>query len=338
MLSKSIFFFFSLLVYRAASQPSVSPSIFELMTEQQYTKMTLLADFDDFRANRFKEHRQAAVLEFSDRKGAKERWDIQIEVRGKYRRRICDDMPPIRLIFPKETLRKQHCKTAHRKYKLVTHCLENDGSDQTVLKEYWAYQMYERLSPHSFKTNLLEITYLNTADRSTTHHMGFIIENEKELAARIGGKRAKTWGLSQDSIQQASYQNMLLFQYMIGNTDWGIPMLRNLILVRSADNKTLAIPYDFDASGLVDAPYALPNPNLRQKDIRQRIAMGTFDDAATLGLAAERFLVQYKQAWCFEECTYLDRAAKKDMDDYLSAFLRLLENEKRRNKVFLERK
>ena len=35
-----------------------------------------------------------------------------------------------------------------------------------------------------------------------------------------------------------------------------------------------AIPYDFDMSGLVDAPYAEPNPRFRIKSVTQRLYRG----------------------------------------------------------------
>jgi len=40
------------------------------------------------------------------------------------------------------------------------------------------------------------------------------------------------------------------------------------------DDLLIAIPYDFDQSGLVDAPYAVPNENLRIRHVRQRLYRG----------------------------------------------------------------
>ncbi|MEM9886315.1 MAG: hypothetical protein AAF849_10510 [Bacteroidota bacterium] len=335
-LIKLLFLFCLVFSQRIAAQDKMS--VFESIADKQYRKMTITADFDEFRAHKMKEYRQNAILEFSNETGKKETWNIEIEARGKYRRRVCTDMPPIRLIFPKEGLKKGKYKTAHKKYKLVTHCLERKDSEQTVLREYWTYRMYNQLTDQSFQTVLLEIVYRNTADQSEIQQMGFIIENEKELARRIGGKKEERWGLTKDSIQQISYENLLLFQYMIGNTDWEIKMVRNMIMVLSNGNAPLVIPYDFDAAGLVDASYAVPNPNLKQKSIKQRIAMGTFQDEAVLGAACERFIDLYNKTWCFEDCPYLDEDSKKDMDNYLQDFLKLLENERKRNKVFLKKK
>ena len=57
----------------------------------------------------------------------------------------------------------------------------------------------------------------------------------------------------------SSYQAALLgvFQYFIGNTDWWMPRRHN-IAVLTVEDSTYAVPFDFDLSGAVDAPYAKP--------------------------------------------------------------------------------
>jgi hypothetical protein len=52
---------------------------------------------------------------------------------------------------------------------------------------------------------------------------------------------------------------MYLFQYLIGNTDWSVDGLHNM-KVLGVGGRHYAIPYDFDMSGFVDAPYAGPSP------------------------------------------------------------------------------
>ncbi len=50
---------------------------------------------------------------------------------------------------------------------------------------------------------------------------------------------------------------MSVFQYMIGNTDWSVWALHNVVLLK-ADSTALPIvvPFDFDWCGIVNAPYA----------------------------------------------------------------------------------
>jgi hypothetical protein len=61
---------------------------------------------------------------------------------------------------------------------------------------------------------------------------------------------------------------------MIGNTDWDISMMRNVRLIRTqAGGKILPLPYDFDFSGLVSAPYASPSSDTGLKTVRDRFLM-----------------------------------------------------------------
>ena len=102
---------------------------------------------------------------------------------------------------------------------------------------------------------------------------GFLIEDEDELAERLGGEIVEIWGRESIHLPQENYKNFTIFQYMIGNTDWKIGFLHNIAMVQLKEDTTqlLVIPYDFDYSGLVDSYYGIPNPNLVQLSIKQRL-------------------------------------------------------------------
>ena len=56
---------------------------------------------------------------------------------------------------------------------------------------------------------------------------------------------------------------MMLFEYMIGNTDYSIwAFAQRADRAGSRTARSIAVPYDFDLSGLVHAPYASPDPRL----------------------------------------------------------------------------
>jgi hypothetical protein len=69
-----------------------------------------------------------------------------------------------------------------------------------------------------------------------------------------------------------------LFQHMIANHDWsmragpaGKPCCHNAELIGPlAPGAVVPIPYDFDFSGFVSAPYATPPDQLRITSVRQR--------------------------------------------------------------------
>ncbi|MDF1548982.1 MAG: hypothetical protein P1P88_14250 [Bacteroidales bacterium] len=68
---------------------------------------------------------------------------------------------------------------------------------------------------------------------------------------------------------------MSLFQYLIGNTDWSVKALHNIkLLWRDSLQKPVAVPFDFDFSGLVNAPYALPAESLPINLVKERYYNG----------------------------------------------------------------
>ncbi len=68
---------------------------------------------------------------------------------------------------------------------------------------------------------------------------------------------------------------MMLFEYMIGNTDFSIWALHNVRIVQKPDaHAAIAVPYDFDLSGLVHAPYATPDRRLGLRSVVDRLYRG----------------------------------------------------------------
>ena len=81
---------------------------------------------------------------------------IKVKKRGVTRKKICD-IPPVMMKFGK--------KEKAFKIKLVTPCQQDEKAQQLVYKEYLTYQMYSELTPHSFKTQLVHITYHDKKDK-----------------------------------------------------------------------------------------------------------------------------------------------------------------------------
>jgi len=72
-----------------------------------------------------------------------------------------------------------------------------------------------------------------------------------------------------------------VFEFLIGNTDFspvaGAPddeCCHNYVLFGNDIDPVIAIPYDFDQSGFVDAPYAVANERFRIRSVRQRVYRG----------------------------------------------------------------
>ena len=163
--------------------------------------------------------------------------------------------------------------------KLVSHCRTSESFQQYVLLEYAAYRMYELISPASLHTRLVKVDYADAGGKPIISRMGYFIEAIDDAAKRNGGKELKTQArVPTAQISAADAARFAVFQYMIGNLDWamnagppGDECCHNAKLIQPASGGALVpVPYDFDFSGLVDAPYATPPAAIPLPNVRVR--------------------------------------------------------------------
>ena len=67
---------------------------------------------------------------------------------------------------------------------------------------------------------------------------------------------------------------MMMLEYMIGSTDFSIYALHNVVLVQTQDRTLYPVPYDFDMTGLVSPPYAIPDKRLPIGSVKDRLYRG----------------------------------------------------------------
>ena len=171
-----------------------------------------------------------------------------------------------------------------KKLKLVTHCRNNADFQQYILLEYAAYKMFNRLTPASYRTRLLMIDYVSDSGKPITTRYGFFIEDTDDLANRLDMKEPKTPDRVPITSLSPSYAaRVALFHHMLGNHDWsmragpaGAGCCHNgkLIGPIPGSNLLVPVPYDFDFSGFVGAPYATPPDQLKISNVRERLYRG----------------------------------------------------------------
>jgi hypothetical protein len=215
--------------------------------------------------------------------GIRETQDLKIRTRGNYRRREENcEFAPLRLDFPRKKVRDT-LLDGQDKLKLVTHCDDSRRSyEQSVLLEYLAYRILNELTDLSFRVRLLHIDYINTdLDNKARTKYGILIEDEEALLRRIDMQFAAIPSIMPEQLDPQQTALVAVFEYLIGNTDFS-PLrgardefcCHNVILASKPGSGLMPIPYDFDLSGLVDAPYASPNPKYRIKKVTQRLYLG----------------------------------------------------------------
>lgn len=84
---------------------------------------------------------------------------------------------------------------------------------------------------------------------------------------------------------------LALFEYMIGNTDWKIKGAHNVKFIKPFEyesGKAIPIPYDFDFSGFVGTPYSFPQTWTTIEKVSEREYFGYCrdDDEAYLNTIA----------------------------------------------------
>ena len=207
---------------------------------------------------------------------------VKVRVRGQSRTVTCR-FPPLRLNFSGRAA-KGTVFEGQDKLKLVTHCRNGQAHyENNTLDEYAAYRIFNEISDASYRVRLLRIRYEDT-DAKLRHldrpYYGFVIESTAELASRLGGKEARIDGVLYSRLDESQTARLNVFQYLVANTDWSFVTAtaksnccHNIDLIEVRDS-LLAIPYDFDRSGLVDARYAKPAEEMGIRSVTTRLYRG----------------------------------------------------------------
>ena len=202
---------------------------------------------------------------------------IMLSPRGitRLRRETCQ-FPPLRVEFssapPATSL-----FAGQRRLKLVTHCRPVEGFQQHLLLEYAAYRLYNELTPKSFRVRLAQIDYVGEDGRAITSRYGFFIEDTDDVGRRNGLREARMGQrIAVSSLSPPDAARFGVFEYLIANLDWamqagppGDDCCHNSRLI-GGGTSLVPVPYDFDFSGFVDAPYAVPPEQVRVSSVRQR--------------------------------------------------------------------
>lgn len=150
-----------------------------------------------------------------------------------------------------------------------------DDFERYVINEYLGYRLYNLITQVSLRPQLARITYINPDEpRQNFTHDAFFVEHFESLARRLNAELLPPNSFDPDRLDKDAADQMALFQYMVGNTDWSIVNQDNVILLLFPDGKQVPVLFDLDMSGLVNAHYAFPNPDLPIKSVTERYFMG----------------------------------------------------------------
>lgn len=197
---------------------------------------------------------------------------IEGKTRGHFRRTQGDCIyTPLMLHFNKNDSIDNSIFSGQSKLKLVVPC----RSEELIIKEWLAYKMFNLLTPQSFRVRLLSVTWKQSNKTKQEKPVyAFLLENEDEMAARNQSFSIKRTQLLPTATDSTAFFRMAVFQYLIGNTDWSVQYMQNIKLITTDTNsvsiKPVTVPYDFDMSGWVNAPYGQPAPELLLASVKVR--------------------------------------------------------------------
>ena len=255
---------------------------------------------------------------------------IRLSPRGLSRRTgdICQ-FPPLRIEFAQPPAATS-LFAGQRRLKLVTHCRSSAGFQQHLLLEYAAYRIFNQLTPLSYRARLATVDYTEPNGKVSTSRWGFLIEDLDDVARRNGLTEARAGDrITSGQLEPAQAARVALFQYMIGNLDWsmragpeGEGCCHNSRLLSRPGSAALApVTYDFDYSGMVGAPYALPPEQIPVRSVKTRYYQGYCrHNAQALAAAAEFRSKRAAIEGVFAEVPGLDPRTRTRAVNYLAGF------------------
>ena len=280
-----------------------------------------------------------ATIEYIDPTGKSVTHELTVERRGIKRQEACT-FPPIRLRFEKSEV-KGSVFRGQDSLKMVTHCEDSLRYDQYFLIEMMAYRMYNLITDYSFRVRPLSATYKDTeTGNSEANRFAFVIEDDSDVAKRNGLKKLEIPRVGLTRLDETTISDFTLFQLMIGNSDWAAlkgpdpeECCHNVKLAAPrplGDNdKIWPIPYDFDSSGLVDAPYAAPPEGLGINSVSQRIYRGYCRYNETLPQARQKQLDLEAEIFAvLDSDPRVTEYTKKEVTRYLQKYFKIIKDDK----------
>jgi len=239
--------------------------------------LTLKADFGAIFKQRSGTKRDVpGVISYVTGSGDSIALDVQLRTRGHFRLANCQ-YPPLKVGFDRERAAKTVFAHQGNGVKLVVQCRGGQTYANYLLEEYLIYRTYNLLTDLSFRVRLARVTYLDAnGKRESETRYGFFVEDDDRMARRNHTNVLDRKGVSQTELEPDQMGLTAVFEYMIGNTDWAVSALHNIVLLSDSVGTTVyPVPYDFDWSGVIWPPYARPDPSLTIHTVRERTFRGT---------------------------------------------------------------
>jgi len=316
---------------RTQAQEDANKPFSDLFDINNPFEMDLIFDVKDFVKTKSIDEYVDAKIAYNNAEGTRLEKNVRIRSRGNVRKIKCY-LPPIRIDFNDEDY-EIDLFNDFGKVKLVSKCELSSNDEQWLIKEYLSYKIYEILTEVSFKTYFLKINFIDSKEKKKPFtSYSFILEDIDELAERNNEIEVENNGLLLVHLDRPVTNIFAMYQYLISNTDWHIPNLHNVKLIKSMDPKEPApkpVPYDLDYCGLVNTNYSVVRESLPLESVTERYWMGNclldseYDEITNLFLEKKDDIIKI-----WEDCEFLQKFHKTSSINYINQFYQLIEKGK----------
>lgn len=304
-----------------------------LFQSNEILQVTIEGPFDTLISEKSKEDYLDGHFRYTEADGTPVEFDLKFRARGNFRHENCA-YPPVRLNF-KTSQTKKTLFHKQDKLKLVVHCSRRAEFQQIVLQEYLAYRVLNTLTDLSMRVRLLEVTYIDTVkERQSEPRYAFLIEHKDRTAKRIDTKELVVKSTTVAQVNPEMLNLTSVFQYFIGNTDFspiqgapGSDCCHNYVLFQNPETSITPVPYDFDQSGFVDAPYANANPAFGLRTVKQRLYRGRCVNNSHVDASIQKFNDEKGAIYSLieDQQEFSDRT-RKNLISFVDKFYKLAED------------
>lgn len=271
----------------------------------------------------------SSFLKFKDAVGNPDSIPVDLRARGNSRRAQCF-FPPLWLKIPNGEA-KNTIFQGNRSLKLVLPCQEGEYFNHLAVKEYVIYKLYEEISPYFFRTRLINLTLIDRQNKKNKSYSlnAFVLEDIDQVAKNYQAKQKETGLVFPHLINDTLALSQDFFAYMIGNTDWSNTTQHNVRMLDIGNGKYVPVAYDFDYSGLVNAPYAVPYDYLPIKNVTERLYRGICRNPELTEWVRTHFLQKETRLLKIldDNRVYLSDSEFNSAREYLSEFFDILKND-----------
>ncbi len=292
-------------------------------------KIRIKTEFDTLLANKQDEEYYDAEYTLFDSGEELHTIETRIRTRGNMRKKLCE-LPPLKLDFNKTTLKKMGF-SYFDKIKLVLQCLDGNENAFYTQKEHLIYQLYRAIDTLGYRCKLAEIEIVTPGD-SIYKFQGFVLEDENQLAERANGEIVEKGIIRAEGLDRNSYLIVAFFQFMIGNNDWSISGRHNIKTIKLPfKDRLVAVPYDFDYSGIVNQRYSTPEDQFPRMDLSMRKLR-----LQSIGKEESDWIISFyneKKSQLIEICemaTYLQPEERKSFQKSIEDFYKIINSRKQR--------